>query len=346
MKIRGYGDSIRLTSIPGRDIASLLRGISPGDRVEARIISREGNIALLDIAGKRIRADFTTGIPAGNIVELVLSEKSRTGALFRLPPGADASELPALLKQFFLTGDRVADRATVAELWRLLTSGRAGLAEINLFLAGIKKDNLKENKISELVNRLKNRKVPLQTLIDISLVEAAKLPAPIFSAILYLMERSGRKQRLAAGDERIDEILKDIEVLDDRLFTDLLKLLTEPGPDKEGYGWFTLPGENESSELEYIYRDNTFFITFSLSELGRLGLLIRSEKGYTAISIGAENDRAVEEIEANINELKRALHKNGVDAGQITFFNAKKVLDKLYMLCNDIHLTSGLDVKI
>ncbi len=346
MKITGYGDSLRITSGPGRDIGSLLKGISVGDRVEARIISREGNIALLDIAGKRIRADFTTGIPAGNIVELVLSEKNSTGALFRLPPRADASELPALLKQFFLAGDGVADRGTIAELWRFVSSNRAGLAEINLFLAGIKKDNLKENKISDLINRLKNLKVPLQTLTDISLAAAAKLPAPLFSAILYLMERSGRKQGLTAGDERIDEILGDIEVLDDGLFTDLLKLLAEPGPDKAGYGRFTLPGENESSGLEYIYRDNTFFITFSLSELGRLGLLIRSEKGHTAISIGAESDRAVEKLEANMDQLKQSLHQNGVATGQITFFNTKKVIDKLYMLCSDFQLISGLDVKI
>ncbi len=330
----------------GRDIGTLLKGISAGDRVEARIISREGNVALLDIAGKRIRADFTAGIPAGNIVELVLSEKSRSSAVFRLQVSGSASDLPLFLKQYFLAGDKVPDRGMAAELWRLVSANRSDLTEINLFLAGIKKDHLKEKNLSDLINRLKFLKVPGQTLTDISLAAAMKLPAAVFSAILFFMEKTGKKHGFTAGNERIDEILSDIEGLDDELFTDLLKLLVSPDRDDEGYGGFPFPEDGDFSEFEYVYKNDSFFMTFSLSELGRVSLLIRSESGHSAISIGAENDRAVSMLEAGSDELRSSLRQNGVETRAVSFFNTKKVVDKLHMLCSDFQLKSGIDVKI
>ena len=346
MKITGYSDSLRITLNSGRDIGSLLKGVAVGDRVEAKIISRDGNVALLDIAGKRIRADFTAGIPAGSAVELILSEKSRSSAVFRLPTPGNASELPLLLKQYFMAGDKIPDRGMFAELWRLISGGRADLSEINLFLAGIKKDHLKEKNYSELINRLNFLKVPVQTLTDISLIAAMKLPAALFQAVLFFMEKAGKKHGFAAGDERIDDILHDIENLDDELFSDLLKLLAAPDTDDKGYGKFPVNDEGDFSGFEYIYTEDSFFLTFSLSQLGRISMLIRSEKGHTSISIGAENDRAVEMLEADSQELKKSLEQNGVSTGSVGFFNTKKVVDKLHVLCGDFQLKSGLDVKI
>lgn len=346
MKITGYSDSLRITSGTGRDIGSLLKGISVGDRVEARIITREGNLALLDIAGKRIRAEFTAGIPSGNIVELELSGKSKNSAVFRLHVPGGASDLPVFLKQFFMAGDKIPDRETAAGLLRLLSGNRADITDINLFLAGIKKDNLKEKKFSDLINRLKILKVPGQTLTDISLAAAMKLPAAVFSSILFIIEKSGKKHGFTAGDERIDEILHDIENLDDELFTNLLKLLAEPVPENEGCGSFPFFEEGEIPGIEYVYKNDSFFMTFSLSEVGRICLFIRSDSGHAAMSIGADNDRAVETLKMDSEALEDLLRQNGAEIRMISFFNTKKVIDKLQMLCRDFQLKSGLDVRI
>lgn len=346
MKITGFSDSLRITSGTGRDIGSLLKGISVGDHVEARIISREGNIALLDLAGKRLRADFTAGIPAGSTVELVLSEKSSTGAVFRLPDKAGSPDFPLFLKQYFMTGDRFPDRGTIADLWRLVSGHRADLAEINLFLAGIKKDHLKEKNLTDLINRLHSLKVPEQTLTDISLAAAAKLPATLYSAILFFMEKTGRKHGFTAGDDRIDEILRDIDGLEDELFTDLLKLLAAPDMDDEGHGVFHFPESGDFSRFEYVYNRDSFFMTFSLSELGRICLLIRSEGGHTDLNIGAEKDHSVEMLERDQEELRSLLRQNGDQVRTISFFNTKKVVDKLHKFCRDFQLKSGIDVKI
>lgn len=346
MKITGYGDSLRITSTTGRDIGSLLKGISVGDRVEARIITREGNVALLDITGRRIRAEFTAGIPSGNSVELELSGKNKSSAVFRLHVPGGASELPVFLKQYFMAGDKAPDRETAAGLLRLFSGKGADLTEINLFLAGIKKDHLKEKNFSDLINRLKFLKVPGQTLTDISLAAAIRLPAPVFSGILFLMEKAGRKHGFAAGDERIDEILHDMEALDDGLFTDLLKLLTEPVPENEGCGRFPVFDDGEHPGVEYVYKNGSFFMTFSLSELGRICLFIRSENGHTAISIGAEDDRPVEMLKMDSDALENLLRQNGAEIRMISFFNTKKVVDKLQMLCRDFQLKRGLDVRI
>ena len=346
MKITGFSDSPRITLNSGRDIGSLLKGISVGDRVEARIVTREGNVALLDIAGKRIRADFTAGIPAGNTVELVLSEKSSAGAVFRLPASGGTPDLPVFLKQYFMAGDKVPDRGMIAELWRIVSGNRGSLTDINLFLSGIKKDHLKEKNFSDLLNRLNLLKVPGQTLTDISLIAVMKLPAAVFSAIIFFMEKTGRKHGFTADDGRIDEILHDIEDIDDELFTDLLKLLAAPGMDNEGYGEIPANEDGDFTGFEYIYKNGSFFMTFSLSELGRISLFMRTENGHFTLSIGAENDRAVEMLERDSEQLKSSLLLNGVEARAVSFFNTKKVVDKLHMLCSDFQLKSGLDVKI
>ena len=347
MKITGYSNSLRVTLNSGRDIGALLKGISVGDRVPARIVSREGNIALLDLAGRRIRAEFTGGIPEGNTVDLILSEKGKKSAVFRLPAADSTSRLTEFLKQFFMTGVKTADRAMIAELLRFISGKSTDLGEINIFLAGMKKDQPKEKKFSDLINRLISLNVPEQTLSDLGLMAAMKLPAPLFSAILFLMEKTGRKREFAADNERLDDILRDVEEwCDDGLFAQLLEFLAGPQMKGEGYGSLPFPGGEEFTGFDFIFKEDMFFMSFSLSALGRISLFIRMEKGRASLSIGAENDRAVAMLEKDYEELAGSLKRSGTEFDAIRFFNTKKVIDKLRVLCSDFQLKSGIDVKI
>lgn len=348
MKITGYGDSLSITLRSGRDLGSLLKGISAGDSVKAVIVSREGNIALLDMAGKRIRAEFTAGIPAENVITLILTEKNSESAIFRLVERESGKELQEFLKSNFLFSDKAQGREFIAGLARFLGKGSADLYSINLFLSGYKKDKEKESGITELINRLILRNVPGRMLNDLLLMAALRLPPPLLSALMYLMERNGKKTGIFASDPDSRGLSGAIEELpvEEGLYADILNLITGPGQDSNGYGDFPFPDGEGYARLDYIAQGDSLFLDFSLSALGRISALIRSGNNSVSIIIGSDRDDALKLLEEESRELVRSLNRNGIADATVSFHNTKKMIDKLRILCADSNNKSAFDIKI
>ncbi len=348
MKISGYSDLSSITLRAGRDIASLLKGVSAGDMVSARIVTREGNIALLDIAGRRLRAEFTGGIPAESTVNLVLAEKGKDFAVFRPAERLIDSGLEHFIRQNFFSFDPSHERGVLSELMRLLGRSGIDLMDINLFLSGIKKDKPKEDRLSDLINRLIGINFPKEALADLVLMASLKLSPGMLSLLAYVMERAGMKPGILHGDDGSEALNGFVEGLlpGDEFFNDILEMLISPDSGNEGYGGFPIPDGEGFSKFRYVTRGNELFMNFSLSALGSMNVFIKSVNRCFTVSIGCDREESVEALEKSSGELRRVMSENGIHETVIGFFSSKKMIDKLRELCVAFHEKSGLDLKI
>ncbi len=87
-------------------VKSALGAIPKGGRVEARVVERlPGNQAVIELAGKRITAEFLKGTPKGELLELVLESRRGSSFVFRLSGKDAAARFFAAIEPFLLGGE-------------------------------------------------------------------------------------------------------------------------------------------------------------------------------------------------------------------------------------------------
>jgi len=75
MKVGDSGKTLSVNLKSSREISDVVRRLKIGDTVAAKIIKSQGNEAVIDINGKRLRADFINGVPDKKVIQLILTDK-------------------------------------------------------------------------------------------------------------------------------------------------------------------------------------------------------------------------------------------------------------------------------
>ncbi|HOP64063.1 MAG TPA: hypothetical protein PK358_11530 [Spirochaetota bacterium] len=332
---------------PGKGITGLFSGIRVGDRISARVLRREGNTALLEFRGRSFTADFLSGLPGGESVDLILSEKTPDRIAFTLPGKHVSDEFVKLLNILSVFSDRGQGEMSIHGLIKYLGEGRIDLFNLNLFLAGVKKEAKEGKSATEMFNSLLAKGVSLGTLTDLSLIFAGRGGELVLAAYYFMLRNSnqgGKRLSEEMAEEIADNILDSVSG-DDEFFADILKYFTESDGDSL-YGEIPLPDGDRFSRMEYIFKDNSCFFDMEFSSLGKVSANVRSDKSGTYIGIFHENDDIIAFMKGKMEILLENLELTGVKKPVIKFYNSKKMIDKLDVCRTDFYIKREFDVKI
>ncbi len=350
MKITGSsGISVNISA--ARELGSLLKNIRPGDSISAVVIRGEGNRAMLEIGGKLIQAEFTSGIPREKNIELVLTSRSQEKIQFSLKDETSAGKISGFLSPFSVLHEDEINKSSLQNLARFINSSRGGLAEINLFLLGIKKEQRRDKEGADFFNRLLRKGVPLQTLIDLSSILYGKYNPVLYMTYRYLMELNGKKnsfaekQNTSSFEHSIDHLC-DILKEDDSDLSFMLDYIFNGGDDSSIYGELAYPDDEGFSGIEYVVNGDSVFLTFDLSAAGELGVFIKTAKDSVFINFLSGKEETLGFFKNNEIILKEMLERNGIKKSVIGYFDSKKIVDKIKIWSLDFYTKSGFNVKV
>lgn len=338
---------LSITVRHGRGVSDLFSDLRPGDKITARIIKSDGNTALLQFRGRRITADFISGVPPGGAVDLVLSEKTPDRISFTVAGRPVPDEFMKLLLSMSLLQAKSLEDFPLHNLMKFLGNGKIDLLSLNLFLAGIKRDEKGGKSAAELFNSLLNKGISYSILSDLSLILAGRGGAALLAAY-YSAANGGRVSggwRDENPEDRVDDICGALSE-DDEALTVIIGLITGGERDGPLYGDIPLPDGESFSRLQYIKHQGAFFFDMEFSALGRISASVRGESDETFISIFSDNDDIIAFCRERTDILKRNLELVNVKKPCIMLHNSKKMIDKLEIWRTDFYIKREFDVRI
>ncbi len=354
-------EPINIIRIPGKTGAGdPFKDLQKGSELPARIIERiGGKEAVLEIGGKRIRAEFLKGLPAGSSVTLKLNDVRNNTYVFSMvdPSGRDA--LAKQVHDLTIFPLQQIRNTMMHGIGAALARTPAGILELNALLLGIKPKQWKDGDgIARLLNRLLKHGVGKQTLSGLSvLLPGAGFDRDTLRAFLSLLVPVGDSpgKWASAGKEEIASaianMMREIETLPDEglrreIIGRLLEHLAETGEEHPGHrsGEFAFWNGEEYSPVRYLGAGESWVFSMDLSNIGRTDVLAKKETGGYSISVFSET----EEASAALRESSGALLKNCADIQggiYINFHITRQALNKIVEIYSHYSLNSVFDAK-
>jgi len=332
----------------GKSTSALFEDLRPGDRITARIISSDGRSALLEFRGRRITADFLAGVPQGGNVELVLSEKTTDRIAFTIAGKPVSDEFMKLLLSLSILPKTAFDDISMHNLMKFLGNGKVDLYTLNLFLAGIKKDDREEKSRAEILNFMLKKGVSYGTLADLFPSSLQGGGASVLAAYYLFAEGGARNLRRFKDEniqERVDEICGKLSE-DEETFSYVLNSLMEDDIQERVYGDIALPEGEAFSTLRYLKHEGAFFFDMEFSAIGKVSASVKGDKNGIYISIFSDNDDIIDFFRERVDILKRNLELMNIKKPLIMLHNAKKMIDKLEVWRTDFYIKREFDVKV
>ncbi len=317
-------DRISTLKITGnRAIKSALEAIPKGGKVEARVVERlDGGKAVIDIAGKRVTAEFLKGIPASKRFELVLEMKRGNQFHFRLAGGERAGELFKALDTFFLGGtERLKARLPELKSYREV----GGLYALNRALAGLRGSAMPEP-LAAFLNILMNFGIKKEKLILFSYFLGRRRgihSERLFQGISLLLGGEGFTREIEglfmgggqAVEEWVDGFLGELRgrSMDEdarRYLQEALEMQYGDIKDKvSGIEEYEAPFFDDGvfKSMKVMSEGESLICTATLSALGRIEVFGRERGGHISVSILCEEDKSVEILKRDLHNLQEAL---------------------------------------
>jgi hypothetical protein len=333
-------DHINTLKITGNlAVKSALGAIPKGGKVEARVVERlDAGKAVVEIAGKRITAEFLRGVPGDARFDLVLESKRGNQFLFRLAGGGRTERLLAELDPYLLGGaGRL--RARLPEL-KGAFDGPGGLMALNRALAGASGGTGSEHLVYFLNILLKFGIKSERLAVFSYLIGRRKcINSERFSGIAYLLSGGDGAAEAGAllGDEGrlrewIEKFIGDIRefVRDEEAhgpYRAMLESLAEDDAAAGGpYRQYEIPFfDGEKFTRMQVLEDGACVIcAVTLSKLGALEIVGREAGGAISLSIFCENDKSVEILKHDLHYLQKAL-KSGAGAVAVVVRGAPEI---------------------
>jgi hypothetical protein len=350
--------TIRITGRAGT--ADIFAGIRKGSELTARIVERvRGHEAVLEIAGKKIHAEFLKGVPAGAMITLKLEDVKNNSFYFKQ---VDEGDTEAFVKQIMEATIFDADAVRKNILFSIgaaLSRNPAGIFELNALLLGqIQKEGKREDGLTRLLNHLLRLGVGKQAVSDLSfLLSGITVNA---KSLRWLMLMPGlNKERLrkwasannAELTEMINSILGEIDAVPgaeekESLLRQIAAFLKDPGARTGEYasGEFASSGEEELHPVRYAGREDSWVFSVDFSALGRIEILAKKTEGGNSLSIFCDRNDALDALKNDSGQLKRELAL--IDRNiHINFFNTRQVINKIVEINSYYSLHSVLDIR-
>ncbi len=339
---------LSITLKQGKDTASLFNDLRIGERISAKIIKSDGRSAEIEFRGKRIIADFMAGVPSNSSVDLILSERTPERIAFSIAGRPATDEFIKLILSLSVISESGVKEQQLYNLVKFLGNGRIDLLNLNLFLAGITKDRKGGKSSTDIFNSLIKKGVPYNILVDLSFLIAGRAGEVFLAAYYSIMKRDKKGEQDWTEDnidDKVDSICRSFAE-DDEALAELLTLISGEQKQERGYGEIPLPDGDGFSKLVYIVNENAFFFDINFSALGKISASIKSEKYGTIVNIFSDNNDIIAFLKDRIEILKRNLEMVNVKKPVITYYNSRKMIDKLDFLRTDFYIKRDFDVKI
>jgi len=347
VKIDGI-KGISVNVISTKELGSLFKNINVGDAIPALIIKNEGNRAVLDIGGKTITAEFTHGVPNKNNIDLILTSKTAERIQFSLVENKGSDHIFKLLSNFSILHDND-PKISLQNLAKFISNTNISFIDINLFLMGIKRDRERDRDLPALLNRLLQKGVNFQTLLNVNYLIYSRLNPLLFFSYQYMLNLIGKKvfdfnERFNDDfQESIIDLLRAIKEDDD--FDLMVKNFFDENIKSKIYGKYAFPEDEAFIDFEYLIGEDSVFFRLNFSVIGPLEVLIKDQKKNISIHFLSEKDDLINFMIENDNLLKSMLNKSDIKKYSIAYFNSKKIVDKLKIWSLDSYTKSEFNVK-
>jgi len=350
--------SVTVTISGKTAVRSLFKGIREGAEIQARVVERVGSRdAIIEIAGRRIRAQFLKGVPAGGTMTLKLDAVSGESYYFRLAQ-TDARE--AFIRQIMemTIFDAGMIRGSIMRaLGAALAKHPAGLFELNALLLNRPHADKKDG-LARFLDHLAQRGFDRASLADLSmLLSGVSVRSKHIQTLLFMLGfGEDRIRRLAAGKadgprSMINGILKEIQSIDgkeerDAAIRQMLTFLTEGEGTEEPYraGEFAFPGESGFHSVRYLESGSSWLFRLDLSGIGRIEILAREMEREFPVSVFCENEEALALLKNGSGVLMSRIehiHPNIY----INFVNTQQAINKIVEIYSYYSLNSEFDTR-
>jgi hypothetical protein len=353
-------ESSRIIRITGRTgNADPIRELQKGSELSARIVERVGKRdAVLEIGGRRVRAEFVRGLPPSESLVLKLENVSRGTYIFKIVDPYATEEFIGRLAELTIFDSGDFSGSPIQALAAFLSKQPDGIFELNAFLLGLlaKIENTND-RIATVVNRLMRLGLTLDRALELSMVLSdAGIGLKIILSLLAVSGHGGgRAGRSPAGDRDPDEIAGDIadtiEGIEDdgqreELIRDLARILAglfrEPAVYQRGELAFHHDGSFHT--LRYIGGKKSWVFSIEFSNIGRVDILAKDMGSACHISIFCEKNDVVSYLNESRDLLLDSLRTINTNI-HINYYNMHNCINKIVEIYSRNPLHSVFDAK-
>lgn len=343
----------------------ILKNLKEGSRLSVKIIERiNNNNAFLDIAGKKVNAEFLQGVPDSSKLFLVLDSKVKDTLFFRIADSSYNNNVIQELNEYAVFNNKDLNKS-IYQLRRFLKDGINSIFAFNkslLRFTGHTENKFNSRSITNLFNLLLSKGANYENLLQIAaLINAGKNPAimhfyNIMAAFLpnkYTPEFNDINKTAEEFDQFYDLLIESIndenkENVEEnkKAISDIINIIIkDTGEEKSQYGEIIFFDENKFKICGFIINENNIILSLNLSNLGDIDIIIKQQKTLYLISFFCTNNDSITKLKSGIGELESSISLYDNKKVHISFYNSTKALEKIIELISVIDLNYLIDVK-
>lgn len=300
--------------------AEALGALEKGGVIGARIVERiDTHRAVLEIAGRRVSANFVNGLPSAGRLDLLLEKRTGSTFVFRLV--AEDPKAAARERLLDLTPFARSDTGRIP-FGRAPTDGLVGVYAYSSLLFRLSGGVEKKTGLSEVLNALAARGIKIESLLFFSFLfsDFEGINLNCLASVLAISEREGRRRhnqsvvRFAAEDGSFDGTGGILDALDEfvgesqsgeEIIRQLSHSLLDAGAAGElsarsGIIYFHDEGFREA---RYIGSADGMAVEADFSQLGHVELLAREWNDHIRVDVFCDNGVVRDEIASDRDHL-------------------------------------------
>ena len=345
----------------------ILKNLKEGSRLSVKITERiNNNNAVLDIAGKKVNAEFLQGVPDSSKLFLILDSKVKDTLFFRIADSSYNNNVIQELNEYAVFNNKDLNKS-IYELRRFLKDGINSVFAFNkslLRLTGHTENRYNNRSITNLFNLLLSKGANYENLLLIAdLINAGKNPAimrfyNIMTSFLpnkYIPEFNDVNKTAEEFDQFYDLLIESInddnkEIVKEnkKAISDIINLIIKDTGEEEknNYGEIIFLEENKFKICCFIINENNIILSLNLSNLGDIDIIIKQQKTLYLISFFCTNNDSITKLISGIGELESSISLYDNKKVHISIYNSTKALEKIIELISVIDLNYLIDVKV
>lgn len=342
----------------------MLGSIPEGGRVTAKVVEQlDSRNAVIEIRGKHLNASFETGIPSKGRFVLVMKEKSGAAFIFSM---VNRDNISAEFKKLSgYTLDDVSGRMMLSKgtADAILKSNVRTVMDLNLLLFGAGRSGDEGAVIIRLLNTIMKKDLKMESLPFFSylFIRKSGINSNFLIPLLALMgggkgmNTRSLQEKLKGRDfhgqvDAVAERIRDLADSGELSIDDLeriVKFLFGPGDKGSGVfsGYLPVQDEDEWKSMKFLHRRDAVLWGMDFSALGYVDVLVRDFPGSLDIGIFCGEEKAVDFLKKDINELHKRIKIFVEKKISISLYNSVEVLSECKRTFESSSALLGVDLK-
>ncbi|MDY6968669.1 MAG: hypothetical protein SVR08_08455 [Spirochaetota bacterium] len=348
-------------------ISDLLKDFQIGKKISASIVEKIDNrYAILNIAGKRVKAEFLQGVPYGDKVNLVLERKSDQLFIFKIIDNFNNKDYIEQLFRFSVFNQDDFDRNSLFTLSRYLKDGVPNIFNFNsLFLKIYYKEQFVQNDIVNLLNNLIKLGISKENLLffstflsfikgfNIDYLSSILISLGMDNYIISEYRKYFKDEKLLK--EKLNKLLEDVNRLlvqknegHEYLEKIIDILLPNDSSNKNNIFEGEIPYyiNDEFRAIKYICYDKSFILLIQLTDLGIVEILFKDFSNFIRIDIFCTKETSLMALQNRIDLLYERLRSTINKKFNINLHNSQNIIEKIIEINSFRLLNKTLDFKV